>query len=144
MNPRFSSKIDGWIGLLLIALPLATIGGAAVSLQKGSWQGLIGIAFVGLLYALLVFPMFYELDGDALVIRFGVFKRRVPYASIRRVTPTRNPLSSPALSLDRLHIDAGNPLGPNISPRDREGFLRALAERAPHLELAGDSLVSAK
>jgi hypothetical protein len=81
-------------------------------------------------------------DADALVIRFGLMKSRLSYASIRRVTPTRNPLSSPALSLDRLHIDAGNPLGPNISPKDKDDVLRGLAERAPQLKREGDALIS--
>ncbi|HLT37322.1 MAG TPA: PH domain-containing protein, partial [Enhygromyxa sp.] len=73
--------------------------------------------------------------------RFGLVRSRLRYAEIRRVVPTRSMLSSPALSMDRLHVDAGSSLGPLISPRDKSGFLDALAAKAPQLVREGDSLV---
>jgi hypothetical protein len=45
------------------------------------------------------------------------------------VVPTRNPLSSPALSLDRLRIEYGQGRAIMISPADKGPFLRALEER---------------
>ena len=38
-----------------------------------------------------------------------------PVAEITRITPTRNPLSSPALSLDRLRNEYGRP-PPGMAP----------------------------
>jgi len=143
----FVSAVDWWLGLLLAAIPLATLGAAGSSLLAGELGGaaamLVTTAFVLLLYGGLVLPMRYTLKDDHLEIRFGLARSRVPYASLKAVTPTLNPLSSPALSLRRLHLDAGSRLGPNISPKDRPGFLAALAERAPHLKLEGDRLVAA-
>jgi hypothetical protein len=56
---------------------------------------------------------------------------------IRTVTPTRNPLSSPALSLDRLRIDYGRGRRIMVSPRDPGAFLRELRRRgAPIDEVA--------
>jgi membrane protein YdbS with pleckstrin-like domain len=101
------------------------------------------LVFILVLYGGIVLPIRYTVASDHLVIRFGLIRSRVPYDKIQGVKPTRNPLSSPALSLNRLHLETGSSLGPNISPKDREGFLRALAARAPHLKREGDRLVPA-
>ena len=140
---RFPSKIDPWLGALLLLAPVVSLLGGLISLSAGQPAGLIGPVFIGLLYVGLVLPIRYELEADALVIRFGLMRSRVPYAQIRAVRRTRNPLSSPALSLDRLHVDAGSSLGPNISPADKAAFLSALAPHVPHLRLQGDALVPA-
>lgn len=60
---------------------------------------------------------------------------------ISEVRPTHNPLSSPALSLDRLHVQYGPGFlkAVMISPADREGFLEDLAQQAG-LKRAGDRL----
>jgi hypothetical protein len=44
------------------------------------------------------------------------------------VEETRNPLSSPALSLDRLKITYGNGKRIMISPADKIGFLKAIGQ----------------
>jgi uncharacterized membrane protein YdbT with pleckstrin-like domain len=144
-NPRFHSKIDAWLavvlGILILTAVAVPIGLYAVG-DPYAWAGLIGAAFILMVLFGLVFPVYYELDQDALVIRSGLLSSRVRYADIRRVVPTRSMLSNPALSLDRLHVDAGNPLGPLISPKDKSGFLDALAIRTPHLRRRGDQLVA--
>ena len=59
------------------------------------------------------------------------------------MTPTRNPLSSPALSLDRLrvtHRASSGERGLLISPADTAGFLAALAEHCPQLVRTSDGL----
>jgi hypothetical protein len=91
----------------------------------------------GLLLSLLLlvcWPVHYTLTDEALVVRFGQVRWRVPYAEITDVYPTRSIVSSPAWSLDRLWVVAK---GPNImiSPRDKAGFLTDLASRDPALEL---------
>ncbi len=140
---RFASKVDLWIGALLAVAPVMSLAGGLVSLAAGQPLGLLSPLFVGAIYGGLVFPIYYEIGEDALVIRFGLARSRIPYAKIQSVKPTRNPLSSPALSLDRLHVHAGSALGPNISPKDKAAFLAALAPHVPHLRLQGDALLPA-
>lgn len=143
MPQRFPSKVDWWIGALLFVAPAGALFSAATLAREGQLVvGLVPVAFIVLLYVGLVWPISYEVGDDGLVIRFGLARSRVPYATLKAVRPTRSPLSSPALSLDRLHLDSGNPLGPNISPADREGFYAALLAKAPHLKREGDALVS--
>jgi hypothetical protein len=75
----------------------------------------------------------YTTTDTHLRIRCGPLRRNVPLADVRAVRPTRNPLSSPALSLDRLRIEYSRALAAMVSPDDKEGFLRALRTRAPGL-----------
>lgn len=79
---------------------------------------------------------FYVLTAADLLIRSGPFRWSIPLAHVRLVLPTRNPLSSPALSLDRLAIRhaSGTIM---ISPEDQRRFLEDLVERTPGLVLDG-------
>ncbi|MBM4366862.1 MAG: PH domain-containing protein [Deltaproteobacteria bacterium] len=142
MPRTFPTKVDTWLAVVLGGAALVTVGGAVVSLVEGHYEGVGGVVVMALAFGVFLFPMHYTVADDALVIRYGLVRSRVQYRDIRAVKPTWNPISSPAMSLDRLHIDCGNPLGPNISPRDREGFYAALLEKAPHLRREGDRLVS--
>jgi hypothetical protein len=76
-------------------------------------------------------------------VRGGPFRWRIPLAAIVSVTPTRNPLSSPACSLDRLRITHRGPRGERgllVSPASKTGFLDALARRCPELSRTTDGL----
>jgi uncharacterized membrane protein YdbT with pleckstrin-like domain len=133
----YASKKDAW--LMVILLSAAVVGAAAgaamvVRGEQGGWLVFLVLGFV----ALLVFPTKYTLAGDAVAIRSGLFRWRVPYAEIRAVSPTRNPLSSPALSLDRLEIryaSGGSEKTIMISPERRQEFLMRLAQAAPQAKI---------
>ncbi len=125
------SKIDSWI---LAVLALAIVVSAYATQEvfnagtAASWWSAVVTAVLGIGLPLWVLiSTRYCLDERQLLIRSGPFRWQVPLREIHAVTPTRNPLSSPALSLDRLRIDYGNGRTVMISPRDREGFLRDLA-----------------
>ncbi|MFO0013763.1 MAG: PH domain-containing protein [Planctomycetota bacterium] len=138
----YPSKVDSWVFLLLLLLPIVEFAVMAVSLITRAWSaaaiGLLALLFVGCLYAGCVLPMRYGLDDEFLVVRFGICRTRVRIADIREVYRTNNPLSSPALSLDRLWIQHGPRWyqAVMISPRDQEGFIADLAARVP-LEPSG-------
>jgi hypothetical protein len=142
----YPSKVDWWLGLLLCVPPVASVA-ACLALVTGArssdWMiGLVPVLIVAVVYFGLVFPMRYGLDETNLIVRFGVCRQRIPLADISEVRPTRNPLSSPALSLDRLRVQYG--LGflkaVMISPADRDGFLDDLARRGG-LRRDGDRLI---
>lgn len=129
---RFQSKIDAWLAVVLVAAAGVTFWG---SVQTGEW---FSTAVMTGVFALVVFPMHYELQADALVVRAGLIRYRRPYADITAAKPNRSPFSAPAMSLDRLLISSKKGLGVNISPAKREAFIAALAERAPHLVRTDD------
>ena len=83
----------------------------------------------------------YAFTPDSLLIACGPFRFLVPLSEIRSVRPSRNPLSSPACSLDRLRVEWGAKRWILISPEDKAQFLHELDERCPQLRLEGERLV---
>jgi hypothetical protein len=132
---RFPSKIDWWIAGVLVggtAIPLGLI-----LLSQPHNVVALPILGGGLAFSIwLLTSTYYVVMPDALLIRSGPISRRVAATSLRSLEATRNPLSSPALSLDRIEVryDGGRAL---ISPRDREGFVRAVLAAAPQVSVAG-------
>lgn len=139
----FRSKVDWWLGALLLILPVAVTVGAVAAIVTGNGviAAIIGWAVIAALYSGLIFPLRYGIGEGELVIRHGLVRQRCKLAQIIEVHPTRSPLSSPALSLDRLLVKKGDGLFDSImiSPDDKQGFLALLAEQSG-LERSGDSL----
>lgn len=140
----YPSKVDWWVAVLLAVAPLSCLVALVATLVGG--EGVLaaagGAAFLVLVYGGLVLPVRYAVAEDAVVVRHGVVRQRIPLAEIRSVTPSRSVLSSPALSRDRLDIEFGDGLFRHalISPVDRGAFLAELAARAG-LVADGDRLV---
>ncbi len=98
----------------------------APSFLNGMWW--VGIPVI-LIYGFVIWifrTTYYVIEGSELLVRSGPFRWRVTISEIDDILPTRNPLSSPALSLDRLKISYSNGRSIMISPADREGFLKAI------------------
>lgn len=130
---RFRSKVDAWLLVVMVGAALAVF----LSIRMASAEGLLPPVWVlAVILALtVVLPVWllaathYTFTEEQLVIRSGPFRWRIPLRDIRSADASRNPVSSPALSLDRLRIDYGSGRVVYISPRDREGFLRELESR---------------
>ncbi len=132
----YRSKIDWWLAPLLALPPIAASAVAVSSAMTGDPSemagGLGAVLFVAGIYVGCVFPMRYGISSDRLIIRFGLCRQHVLFSDILEIHPTRNPLSSPALSLDRLHVRFGKGIfsAVMISPGQRERFLEDLAQSA--------------
>jgi Bacterial PH domain len=136
----FPAKRDAWLVALLWGASLIDVGVAAwllLGAEPGArFVAPLLLAAAGFqLHAL--YSVEYTLDGPDLRLRASFVRWRVSLAAIDAVEPTRSPLSGPAPSLDRLEIRYGKKRV-MISPADKGGFLRALVQRAPQLELNGD------
>ena len=127
----FRSKIDWWLRLLLglvIVGEFVAIG--VVILERTNpvattvtiFTCLAGLA----LFASVLLGTVYTVDRGTLLIRSGPFRWKVPVDSITAVEATRSPLSSPALSLDRLRIRYDKRRQIIVSPADKAGFLEAI------------------
>ena len=133
----YTSKIDAW----LVALSLACAAAALTSLLTASHSGSVALtmfivslacAVLGAL-AWLVVGTNYRFDGPMLIICSGPFRWRIAVREIVSIEQSRNPLSGPAMSLDRLCIQYGTPRRMIlISPRDREGFMGEFERRRGH------------
>ena len=111
--------MDGWLVVVLgLGALVATVSASiVVASSQGAerWIALaVTLAGVGL-------PLW--------IVRSGPVRRRLAIADIVAITPTRNPLSAPALSLDRLRIDVRRGGYVLISPADRDAFLADLEAR---------------
>ena len=138
---RFVSKRDAWLVAVLWGASLVDVA-VATWLLLGAAQAPAFVAPLLLAAAYfqvqVLYATDYTLEGSELVIRAWLFRWRVPLAAIDSIEPSRNPLSSPACSLDRLLVCYGKKRI-MISPDDKPGFLRALAQRAPQLEVSGEA-----
>lgn len=147
MSNTYRSKRDAWILVLVWAgMLLATF--AAVAQFLGSeplLQRVLVLVFSVLVVAFilsLLYGISYTIQDEELLIRAGPFKQRIPLADIDRVRPSRNPLSSPAASLDRLLIQWNDERKRVlISPADKIKFMNTLDGRCAHLARVGDELV---
>lgn len=86
-----------------------------------------------LLIAGLCFPLRYILRAETLRIQSGPLIWDIPYATLRRISPSRNPLPAPAWSLRRVRLDHADGSHTLVSPDDQESFIKELADRCPHL-----------
>jgi hypothetical protein len=131
----FRSTVDWWLAAVLSISAAASA--TAVVIVSVVESPLLGLAIAPLLLLSVGLPMWllrattYTFGDTDLEVHCGPFAWRVPLREIRAVTATRNPLSSPALSLDRLRIDFGRMSSIMVSPEDKEGFMKELRKRVP-------------
>jgi uncharacterized membrane protein YeaQ/YmgE (transglycosylase-associated protein family) len=125
----FRSKVDMWLLLTLLAGALAAFLGAAFALRAGvGWlvPTLIGLVGAALPFWILLSTK-YTVDQGQVRIQSGPFRWCIWAPGITRITPTRSPLSSPALSLDRLRIEyESGKKSLLVSPVEPEAFIRAV------------------
>lgn len=143
------SKVDTWLALVLVLGFLGTAAGMVVGVTEGRIPAVVA-AIILLVDAPLMlwlpFSIRYGIGAGELRLSCGPFRWRIPVDAIREVRPTRNPLSAPAASLDRLRIDytvRGKDRMALVSPRNKEAFLEDLALASPGLRLDGDRLTRA-
>lgn len=144
---RFPSKRDLWLVIVLWGAALALVYASidvATSPTPAMFKALFLLICIPsvVLIPWILYGTSYALTEAALLMRCGPFSNRVPVSAIPSVTPSRNPMSSPACSLDRLHIQyRGSRLGILVSPADKQSFLQELAGLDPQLSLQGDRIV---
>lgn len=129
---RYQSKVDAWLALLLVAVAVAVCIGMLTS-DVNPWVKLLAFAPQGLIFWTLA-RTYYVITDVALEIRSGPFRWSVPFGSIRSLSGSRNPLSAPALSIDRIAV--GHTRGTVlISPRHKAAFVHAMVLAVPGLEV---------
>jgi len=127
MATEYKSKIDWWLLIILLsAMAVSAYVSAQIIFANSPAMWLLAITIgIGIVLPLwILLGTGYTLQPRYLVIRSGPFKWQIPVTDIKSITATSNPLSSPALSLDRLRIEYGRGSALMISPRNKEQFLR--------------------
>jgi hypothetical protein len=133
MPSIYRSRIDAMVAIAALGLLLSLVLAARTLLShpsRGGWLVLLAIGPLSVSLMLwTVLGTDYTIDDDSLRVRGGPFRWTIRLQDIRSVTPSRNPVSSPALSLDRLRIDYGQDRFLLVSPKDKEAFVRDLERR---------------
>jgi hypothetical protein len=144
------AKVDRWVAVVLGGAALGEFVAGTTVLVAGLWTGnptptaALGISAIlfgsGVFLSLMLWGCYhirYVVTPSDLVVHCGPFRTTLPLDTILEVFPTRNPISAPAPSLDRLQISYRKKSGGKwfalISPVDKEAFVRDLASAAPRL-----------
>ena len=141
---KFPSKKDWWLTVIVWGAMIFAFGSGILSISQRSLATsdmkttAIGTIGIPIFVIWLWLSTYYVIEEKHLVIKYGPFRKTVPLHSITSVRKTTNPLSSPALSLKRLEIQYGQYNTVQISPIDRDEFLRILAEKCPQIVIKND------
>lgn len=122
----YKSKVDWWLVVLIVGVfgyPIVD----GVLMQ----EYLLSIVFVLVLvlFYFLSKTVKYKINENNLII----WKTKIEIKAIKKIYKTRNPLSSPALSLDRIAIVYNKYDEVLISPKEREQFIEDLLKVNPDI-----------
>ncbi len=103
---------------------------------ENAWVGVLINLPVIIWLLHLYLSTYYVIRDNTLTIVCGVFyKQGILINEITKVRSTNNPLSSPALSMDRLEIQFTGKKTVMISPKDKRGFIEHLLSLNPSIEV---------
>lgn len=101
-----------------------------------NWSGLVVTVLVAAFFVHLMLDTYYQITNDQLRIKSGfLVNKTIPIRSITHISETRNPMSAPALSLNRLEIKYNRFDRILVSPRDRTGFIADLLKVSEHIQV---------
>lgn len=133
MDAVFRSKIDLWLLLLIVAVPIVALDflldGSGISDTGANLITALTVALVLCLFAWLYFTTRYTVTAETLFVKSGPYTWVISLREITSIEPTRSPASAPALSLDRLLIRYGGDRELIVSPADKRGFVAAIKKR---------------
>lgn len=94
---------------------------------------LLSVVFVGIIIVIsyLFYSIQYRIEGGSVFI----WRTKIEIKSIRKIYKTRNPLSSPALSINRIAIVYNKFDEVLISPKDRAAIVQELVLVNPAIEV---------
>ena len=122
----YKSKVDCWLVLLILGIfGYPIIDG--ILMQEFMLS--VVFALVLVVFYFLSKTVKYVINENNLII----WKTKIDIKTIRKIYKTRNPLSSPALSLDRIAIVFNKYDEVLISPKEREAFIEDLLKINPDI-----------
>jgi len=140
---KFKAKVDWWLHIIFFGFVAMNVW-VIVNVFNGGLGNLIVVIIITPFSAFLIVPLwlntYYFLDENELVVKCGIIRfAKIEYGSIISVSKTRNPISSPAPSLDRLEVQYRTKSGKYnnsviISPKDKQGFIEQLKLRNNSIE----------
>lgn len=125
------------IGMELV-IPLTIILGGTTILMalENAWPGLV-INFTVIVFLWYTFTnTYYSINNGHLTVKCGfLVNETINIDSIKSLRETRNPLSSAAVSLDRLEVAYNKYDIVLISPKEKFEFIRHIQTINPNVEI---------
>lgn len=127
---HFPSKVDTWLRVVLSLSAVLCFATAIWYLrlpeaEQMTWPT-VTLLLAGGLCLWIMTTTYYRVYEDFVLIRSGPFRWRLRISSIGYVRASRNPIASPALSMERIALGYGNQRAILISPLDPLLFVEAL------------------
>ena len=127
--------------LILIPLLGLFIGFPAHQIINGAPTGAI-ITMAAIMIPVTVFTLsiffgtHYTInENNELTVKCGmIYHSKVDISTIKSISKTWNPISSPAPSLDRIEIKYGKWDSVIVSPKDKQAFIQALQKINPNIK----------
>ncbi len=145
----FPSGVALWAAVMIWGICLAMwCAGLWILADVGiNLEGIVGAVLCWLTGAAplgFVYQTRYTVTASELIIRSGFLRKRIDLVQIVSVSRTLAPGVNFAMSRENiLQVNVRDArLGYRISPADRAGFIRALAQACSHLVYSGDDLIS--
>lgn len=127
------------LGLELI-IPIGLVLGIVLMIsflnKYSAWIGLFTILPLIAFIVHLFLTTYYTIETGKLSIKCGfLYDSTIDIKTIRKISETSNPISSPATSLDRLEIISDKDVSIIISPKDKQGFINELVKLNPIIKI---------
>jgi hypothetical protein len=134
MQTTFRSKIG--LGILLPIL-LLLVAIEVLMIVNRFWTGASITGFVILLIAYLYIDTAYIITVDKkLRIKSGfLINKLIDIGTIKNIRATKDPIASPALSLDRIEIEYNQNESIIISPKEKDKFINHLKRLNPEIKM---------
>ncbi len=79
---------------------------------------------------------YYAINENNLIVKCGfLFNKTIDINTIKKISETNNPLSSPATSIDRLEITYGKYDSVIISQKQKQDFINDIITLNPNIEV---------
>lgn len=129
----FPSKKDIWYRLIFWGTVLILVIPAVMQ------QEILGL-FIGLPIAFFIgwiwFTTGYTIEDSMLKIKFGPFRKWIAIQDISKMNRVKNPISAPALSINRIEIIHGKFYdGVFLSPENEREFIQLILQENPQIIL---------
>lgn len=129
----YKSKIGPELAIPTFAV---LVGTALLMAFDGIWVGSALMFLLTFYIGWMFLNTRYTIKGDVLSISSGfLYKKTIHIHEIKRLEETRNPLSSPATSIDRMEILYNKYDSILISPKDKAGFVKELTRINPQIQV---------
>lgn len=133
MDREFKSKVGWWYHLLI----LLVIAGCVRAFLSTDFWAMAAMLLVAASVLHIFFNTYYRLTADGyLIAHCSIFpEKKIAVSDIELIESSVMPVSSYALSLDRLMIWADGKVWMLISPRNTPDFIKQIKKINPNIKL---------